>query len=154
MNHVWGLFPIRSGNAGDQKRFRIIIRTICFTLMAAIPSSAPLSAGGKIGWNFGDGNVLQLSLFYRFCAGGVLRRRDAGGRRGDGAASSVDWRETIQRPSLARCMVLPAMSRRRCFKWSGGALSHGYGYICALVGAVALLPAICCDLGIPTFAQH
>ncbi|UQQ17930.1 YIP1 family protein [Salmonella sp. WGH-01] len=118
-------------------------------LMAAIPVVCAFIGTTQIGWNFGDGNVLQLSLFTAFALAvlfyGVMLA-------GVAVMGRVIWwmaRNYPQRPSLARCMVLPAMSRRRCFKWSGGALSPVW--LCALVGAVALLHRLFAVFGYSDF---
>ncbi len=91
MNHVWGFFPSRSGNAGDQKRKRNRFASLYAPCFADGGDSVVCAFIGttQIGWNFGDGNVLQLAV-YRFCAGGLVLRRDAGGRRGDGTRHLVD----------------------------------------------------------------
>ncbi len=117
MNHVWGFFPSRSGNAGDQSENETVSHhyTHHVLLMAAIPVVCAFIGTTQIGWNFGDGNVLQLSLFTAFALAvlfyGVMLA-------GVAVMGRVIWwmaRNYPQRPSLARCMVLPAMSRRRCF---------------------------------------
>lgn len=92
MNHVWGLFShpdremqvIKSENETVSHHY-----THHVLLMAAIPVVCAFIGTTQIGWNFGDGNVLQLAV-YRFCAGGLVLRRDAGGRRGDGTRHLVD----------------------------------------------------------------
>ncbi len=96
-------------------------------LMAAIPVVCAFIGTTQIGWNFGDGNVLQLSLFTAFALAvlfyGVMLA-------GVAVMGRVIWwmaRNYPQRPSLARCMVLPAMSRRRCF-CGLVALYPRYGY--------------------------
>ncbi len=83
--------------------------------------------------NFGDGNVLQLSLFTAFAlavlfygvmlAGVAVRTRHLV----DGAVFC------LARPSLARCMVLlPAMSRRCFMVWWRFIPRYGYAFILAL----------------------
>lgn len=119
MNHVWGLFShpdremqvIKSENETVSHHY-----THHVLLMAAIPVVCAFIGTTQIGWNFGDGNVLQLSLFTAFALAvlfyGVMLA-------GVAVMGRVIWwmaRNYPQRPSLARCMV---------FKWSGGALSPG-----------------------------
>ncbi|WP_236732789.1 Yip1 family protein, partial [Salmonella enterica] len=69
MNHVWGLFShpdremqvIKSENETVSHHY-----THHVLLMAAIPVVCAFIGTTQIGWNFGDGNVLQLSLFTAF----------------------------------------------------------------------------------------
>ncbi len=97
--------------------------------MAAIPVVCAFIGTTQIGWNFGDGNVLQLSLFTAFALAvlfyGVMLA-------GVAVMGRVIWwmaRNYPQRPSLARCMVFCRLCRDAAvFKWSGGALSPWYGY--------------------------
>lgn len=94
-------------------------------LMAAIPVVCAFIGTTQIGWNFGDGNVLQLSLFTGFALAvlfyGVMLA-------GVAVMGRVIWwmaRNYPQRPSLARCMVFAGYVATPLFKWAGGALSAG-----------------------------
>ncbi len=74
MNHVWGLFShpdremqvIRNENETVAHHY-----THHVLLMAAVPVVCAFIGTTQIGWNFGDGTVVQLSWFtglYRpFC---------------------------------------------------------------------------------------
>lgn len=119
-------------------------------LMAAIPVVCAFIGTTQIGWNFGDGNVLQLAV-YRFCAGGLVLRRDAGGRRGDGTRHLVDGAKLSATAIACALYGFCRLCRDAAvFKWSGGALS--LVWLCALVGAVALFyTGYLLYLGIPTF---
>ncbi len=129
MNHVWGLFShpdremqvIKSENETVSHHY-----THHVLLMAAIPVVCAFIGTTQIGWNFGDGNVLQLSLFTAFALAvlfyGVMLA-------GVAVMGRVIWwmaRNYPQRPSLARCMVFAGyVATPLFFKWSGGALSPG-----------------------------
>ncbi len=92
MNHVWGFFPSRSGNAGDQKRKRNRFASLYAPCFADGGDSRRLrlyrhDANRLEFWR--RQRVTTLAV-YRFCAGGLVLRRDAGGRRGDGTRHLVD----------------------------------------------------------------
>lgn len=128
MNHVWGLFShpdremqvIKSENETVSHHY-----THHVLLMAAIPVVCAFIGTTQIGWNFGDGNVLQLSLFTGFALAvlfyGVMLA-------GVAVMGRVIWwmaRNYPQQPSLARCMVFAGYVATPLFKWAGGALSAG-----------------------------
>lgn len=147
MNHVWGLFShpdremqvIKSENETVSHHY-----THHVLLMAAIPVVCAFIGTTQIGWNFGDGNVLQLSLFTAFALAvlfyGVMLA-------GVAVMGRVIWwmaRNYPQRPSLARCMVFCRLCRDAAvFKWSDGALSW-YGYALWSALSRSFTPAICC----------
>ncbi len=120
-------------------------------LMAAIPVVCAFIGTTQIGWNFGDGNVLQLSLFTAFALAvlfyGVMLA-------GVAVMGRVIWwmaRNYPQRPSLARCMVFAGYVATPLFL-SGLVALYPLVWLCALVGAVALFyTGYLLYLGIPTF---
>ncbi len=78
---------------------------------------------------------------YRFCAGGLVLRRDAGGRRGDGTRHLWMARNYPQRPSL--CALYGFAGYVATPRRGGGAHpEHGYALWSALCRAFT--PAICC----------
>lgn len=108
MNHVWGLFShpdremhvINSENESVSHHY-----THHVLLMAAIPVVCAFIGTTQIGWNFGDGNILKLSLLTGFAMAilfyGVMLA-------GVAVMGRVIWwmaRNYPQRPSLAHCMV-------------------------------------------------
>lgn len=118
MNHVWGLFShpdremqvIKSENETVSHHY-----THHVLLMAAIPVVCAFIGTTQIGWNFGDGNVLQLSLFTAFALAVLFYGVMLAGVAVMGRASG-GWRETIRNGHRLRAVwFLPAMSRRRCF---------------------------------------
>jgi hypothetical protein len=147
MNHVWGLFShpnqemsvIKSENETVSHHY-----THHVLVMAAVPVICAFIGTTQLGWNFGDGTVVKLSLmtglalavlFYAVMLAGVA------------VMGRVIWwmaRSYPQRPSLKRCMVLPAMSPRRfssagswrSIRWSGCARWSG--------PSRCFTPAICC----------
>ncbi|HAK4522148.1 TPA: DUF1282 domain-containing protein [Salmonella enterica] len=140
MNHVWGLFShpdremqvIKSENETVSHHY-----THHVLLMAAIPVVCAFIGTTQIGWNFGDGNVLQLSLFTAFALAvlfyGVMLA-------GVAVMGRVIWwmaRNYPQRPSLARCMVFAGYVATPLFL-SGLMALYPLVWLCALVGAVAL----------------
>ncbi len=112
-------------------------------LMAAIPVVRAFIGTTQIGWNFGDGNVLQLSLFTAFALAVLCLRRDAGGRR-DGDASSADGAKLSGNGHRLRAVWFCRLCRDAAVLRSAALYPPRYGYA-FLVGAVALFtPAICC----------
>ena len=105
MNHVWGLFShpdremhvINSENESVSHHY-----THHVLLMAAIPVVCAFIGTTQIGWNFGDGNILKLSLLTGFAMAilfyGVMLA-------GVAVMGRVIWwmaRNYPQRPSLAQ----------------------------------------------------
>ncbi len=141
MNHVWGFsHPDREMQIKSENE-TVSHYTHHVLLMAAI-SSAPFIGTTQIGWNFGDGNVTILAV-YRFCAGGLFYGVMLAGVAVMGRVIWWMARNYSQRPSLARCIVLPAMSRRRCF--CGLVALYPPVWLCVGRRCRALFtPAICC----------
>lgn len=113
-------------------------------LMAAIPVVCAFIGTTQIGWNFGDGNVLQLSLFTAFALAvlfyGVMLA-------GVAVMGRVIWwmaRNYPQRPSLARCMVFAGYVATPLFLSGLVALYPWYGYAHWSALSRFFTPAICC----------
>ena len=154
MNHVWGLFShpdremqvIRNENETVAHHY-----THHVLLMAAVPVVCAFIGTTQIGWNFGDGTVVQLSwftglylaiLFYGLMLAGVAVM----GR-------VIHWmaRNYPQRPSLAHCMVFAGYVATPLFL-SGIVALYPLVWLCALIGTVALIyTGYLLYVGVPTF---
>ncbi|WP_052285174.1 Yip1 family protein [Kluyvera genomosp. 1] len=154
MNHVWGLFShpdkemhiIRSENETVSHHYVHHV-----LIMAAIPVICAFIGTTQLGWNFGDGNVVRLSvmtglgmavLFYALMLAGVA------------VMGRVIWwmaRHYANRPSLKRCMVFAGYVATPIFL-SGIVALYPLVWLCALVGTVALFyTGYLLYVGIPTF---
>lgn len=154
MNHVWGLFShpnqemsvIKSENETVSHHY-----THHVLVMAAVPVICAFIGTTQLGWNFGDGTVIKLSLmtglalavlFYAVMLAAVA------------VMGRVIWwmaRSYPQRPSLKRCMVFAGYVATPLFL-SGIVALYPLVWLCALVGTVALLyTGYLLYLGIPTF---
>lgn len=154
MNHVWGLFShpnqemsvIKSENETVAHHY-----THHVLVMAVVPVICAFIGTTQLGWNFGDGTVVKLSLmtglalavlFYAVMLAGVA------------VMGRVIWwmaRSYPQRPSLKRCMVFAGYVATPLFL-SGIVALYPLVWLCVLVGAVALLyTGYLLYLGIPTF---
>lgn len=154
MNHVWRLFShpnqemsvIKSENETVSHHY-----THHVLVMAAVPVICAFIGTTQLGWNFGDGTVVKLSLmtglalavlFYAVMLAGVA------------VMGRVIWwmaRSYPQRPSLKRCMVFAGYVATPLFL-SGLVALYPLVWLCALVGTVALLyTGYLLYLGIPTF---
>ena len=137
MNHVWGLFShpdremqvIRNENETVAHHY-----THHVLLMAAVPVVCAFIGTTQIGWNFGDGTVVQLSwftglylaiLFYGLMLAGVAVM----GR-------VIHWmaRNYPQRPSLAHCMVFAGYVATPLFL-SGIVALYPLVWLCALIAS-------------------
>ena len=148
MNHVWGLFShpnqemsvIKSENETVSHHY-----THHVLVMAAVPVICAFIGTTQLGWNFGDGTVVKLSLmtglalavlFYAVMLAGVA------------VMGRVIWwmaRSYPQRPSLKRCMVFAGYVATPLFL-SGLVALYPLVWLCALLYTGYLL-----YLGIPTF---
>lgn len=154
MNHVWGLFAhpnremsvIKSENETISHHY-----THHVLLMAAVPVICAFIGTTQLGWNFGDGTVIKLSmltglalavLFYAVMLAGVA------------IMGRVIWwmaRQYPQQPSLKRCMVFAGYVATPLFL-SGIVALYPLVWLCALVGTIALFyTGYLLYLGIPTF---
>ncbi len=120
-------------------------------LMAAVPVVCAFIGTTQLGWNFGDGTVIKLSmltglalavLFYAVMLAGVA------------IMGRVIWwmaRQYPQQPSLKRCMVFAGDVATPLFL-SGIVALYPLVWLCALVGTIALFyTGYLLYLGIPTF---
>ena len=154
MNHVWGIFShpdremhvIKSENETVSHHY-----THHVLLMAAVPVICAFIGTTQIGWNFGNGTVVQLSwftglylaiIFYGLMLAGVAVM----GR-------VIHWmaRNYPQRPSLAHCMVFAGYVATPLFL-SGIVALYPLVWLCALIGTIALFyTGYLLYLGVPTF---
>ncbi len=154
MNHVWGLFshPDREMQTIKRENETVSHHYLHHVLiMAAIPVICAFIGTTQIGWNFGAGNYVQLSLstgiglavlFYALMLAGVA------------VMGRVIWwmaRNYPQRPSLARCMVFAGYVATPLFL-SGIVALYPLVWLCVLVGTLALCyTGYLLYVGIPTF---
>ncbi|EMH4162783.1 YIP1 family protein [Pluralibacter gergoviae] len=154
MNHVWGLFshPDREMQVIHSENETVSHHYTHHVLaMAAVPVVCAFIGTTQIGWNFGDGNVVRLSLttglvlavvFYALMLAGVA------------VMGRVIWwmaRNYPQRPPLGRCMVFAGYVATPMFL-SGIVALYPLVWLCALGGAAALCYTIyLLYVGIPPF---
>ncbi len=131
MNHVWGLFAhpnremsvIKSENETISHHY-----THHVLLMAAVPVVCAFIGTTQLGWNFGDGTVIKLSMLTGLALAVLFLCRDAGrgGDHGAGylvdgqAVSAAAFPETLH--GVCRLCGHAAVSERDC-----GALSAESG---------------------------
>ncbi len=154
MNHVWGLLahPNREMQAIKRENESVSHHYVHHVLlMAAIPVICAFIGTTQIGWNFGEGNIMRLSimsglglgvLFYVLILAGVALM----GR-------IICWmaRHYPQRPSLKSCMVFAGYVATPLFL-SGIVALYPLVWLCALVGCVALVyTGYLLYVGIPAF---
>ncbi len=154
MNHVWGLLSHPNREMQEIKRENETVShhyTHHVLLMAAIPVICAFIGTTQIGWNFGDGTFVQLSmltglflglLFYALMLAGVA------------VMGRVIWwmaRNYPNRPALARCMVFAGYVATPLFL-SGVVALYPLVWLCVAVGAVALVyTGYLLYVGIPDF---
>ena len=142
MNHVWGLFAhpnremsvIKSENETISHHY-----THHVLLMAAVPVICAFIGTTQLGWNFGDGTVIKLSmltglalavLFYAVMLAGVA------GHLVDGeAVSAAAFPETLH--GVCRLRRHPAVSERDCGALSAGLAVRAGRYYCAVLYRVS-----------------
>ncbi len=107
-------------------------------VMAAVPVICAFIGTTQLGWNFGDGTVIKLSLmtglvlavlFYAVMLAGVA------------VMGRVIWwmaRSYPQQPSLKRCMVFCRLRRDAAIFLSGIVALYPLVWLCALIGTIAL----------------
>lgn len=154
MNHVWGLFSHPDREMQVIKRENETVShhyTHHVLLMAAIPVICAFIGTTQIGWDFGDGNVMQLSLFTGFYLGVLFYALMLAGVAVMGRVIYWMARNIPQRPSLARCMVFAGYVATPLFL-SGIVALYPLVWLCALAGTAALLwTGYLLYVGIPTF---
>lgn len=154
MNHVWGLFshPDREMHViKDENETVSHHYTHHVLVMAAVPVICAFLGTTQIGWSFGDGVVIKLSMltgfalaimFYALMLAGVA------------VMGRIIWwmaRNYPLRPSLKRCMVFAGYIATPMFM-SGIIALYPLVWLCALVGTIALCyTGYLLYLGIPTF---
>ncbi|HDI3023162.1 Yip1 family protein [Cronobacter turicensis] len=154
MNHVWGLLshPFREMQMIRRENETVSHHyTHHVLIMAAIPVLCAFIGTTQIGWDFGDGNVVKLSLFtglylavlfYALMLAGVA------------VMGRVIWwmaRDYPRRPSLAGCMVFAGYVATPLFL-SGIVALYPLVWLCALAGTLALLyTGYLLYIGIPAF---
>ena len=140
MNHVWGLFshPNREMQVINSENETVSHHyTHHVLLMAAIPVICAFIGTTQIGWNFGDGTVLKLSLFTGLVLAVLFY---AVMLAGVAIMGRVIWwmaRSYPQRPSLTHCMVFAGYVATPLFL-SGLVALYPLVWLCAFVGTVAL----------------
>ncbi|MDU4001237.1 Yip1 family protein [Pluralibacter gergoviae] len=154
MNHVWGLLSRPNREMIDiQREDESLSHHYMHHVLAlaAVPVICAFIGTTQIGWDFGDGNVVRLSLatglmlgvlFYALMLAGVA------------VMGRVIWwlaRSVPQRPSLRRCMVFAGYVATPLFL-SGIVALYPLVWMCALVGTVALCyTGYLLYIGIPGF---
>ena len=154
MNHVWGLLSRPNREMLDIQREDESLShhyTHHVLALAAVPVVCAFIGTTQIGWDFGDGNVVRLSLatglmlgvlFYALMLAGVA------------VMGRVIWwlaRSVPQRPPLRRCMVFAGYVATPLFL-SGIVALYPLVWMCALVGTIALCyTGYLLYIGIPGF---
>jgi hypothetical protein len=154
MNHVWGLLSHPNREMQEIKRENETVShhyTHHVLFMAAIPVICAFIGTTQIGWNFGDGTFVKLSmltglslgvLFYAVMLAGVA------------VMGRVIWwmaRNYPHRPSLSRCMVFAGYVATPLFL-SGLVALYPLVWLCVAVGAAALVyTGYLLFVGVPEF---
>ncbi|HEY1846596.1 MAG TPA: Yip1 family protein [Buttiauxella sp.] len=154
MNHVWGLLSHPNREMQEIKRENETVShhyTHHVLFMAAIPVICAFIGTTQIGWNFGDGTFVKLSmltglslgvLFYAVMLAGVA------------VMGRVIWwmaRSYPHRPSLSRCMVFAGYVATPLFL-SGLVALYPLVWLCVAVGAAALVyTGYLLFVGVPEF---
>lgn len=154
MNHVWGLFShpdremrvIRNENETVAHHY-----THHVLLMAAVPVICAFIGTTQIGWDFGDGNVVRLSLMTGLLFGAAFYGLMLAGVAVMGLVIHWMARRYPQRPPLTNCMVFAGYVATPLFL-SGIVALWPLVWLCALAGAVALFyTGYLLFIGIPAF---
>ncbi|EOC3059770.1 Yip1 family protein [Cronobacter dublinensis] len=154
MNHVWGLLAhpfqemqvIRRENETVSHHY-----THHVLIMAAIPVLCAFIGTTQIGWDFGDGNVVRLSLFTGFYLAVLFYALMLAGVAIMGRVIWWMARDFPHRPPLASCMVFAGYVATPLFL-SGIVALYPLVWLCELVGTLALLyTGYLLYVGIPAF---
>lgn len=154
MNHVWGLFshPDREMHVIQSENETVSHHYTHHVLaMAAVPVVCAFIGTTQIGWDFGDGTTVKLSLFTGFSLAVLFYALMLGGVAVMGRVIWWMARNYPERPSLKRCMVFAGYVATPIFL-SGIVALYPLVWLCVLVGAVALCyTGYLLYIGIPTF---
>lgn len=154
MNHIWGLLSHPNREMHEIRRENETVShhyTHHVLIMAAIPVICAFIGTTQIGWNFGDGTFVQLSMFTGFYLGVLFYALMLGGVAVMGRVIWWMARNYPIRPSLARCMVFAGYVATPLFL-SGIVALYPLVWLCVIVGAAALLyTGYLLYVGIPEF---
>jgi hypothetical protein len=154
MNHVWGLFshPDREMHVIQSENETVSHHYTHHVLaVAAVPVVCAFIGTTQIGWDFGDGTTVKLSLFTGFALAVLFYALMLGGVAVMGRVIWWMARNYPERPSLKRCMVFAGYVATPIFL-SGIVALYPLVWLCVLVGAVALCyTGYLLYIGIPTF---
>ncbi|EOV0647114.1 Yip1 family protein [Cronobacter turicensis] len=154
MNHVWGLLshPFREMQMIRRENETVSHHyTHHVLIMAAIPVLCAFIGTTQIGWDFGDGNVVKLSLFTGFYLAVLFYALMLAGVAVMGRVIWWMARDYQRRPSLAGCMVFAGYVATPLFL-SGIVALYPLVWLCALAGTLALLyTGYLLYIGIPAF---
>ncbi|ELY5932518.1 Yip1 family protein [Cronobacter turicensis] len=154
MNHVWGLLshPFREMQMIRRENETVSHHyTHHVLIMAAIPVLCAFIGTTQIGWDFGDGNVVKLSLFTGFYLAVLFYALMLAGVAVMGRVIWWMARDYPRRPSLAGCMVFAGYMATPLFL-SGVVALYPLVWLCALAGTLALLyTGYLLYIGIPAF---
>lgn len=154
MNHVWGLLSHPNREMREIRRENETVShhyTHHVLIMAAIPVICAYIGTTQIGWNFGDGTFVKLSMFTGFYLGVLFYALMLAGVAVMGRVIWWMARNYPKRPSLARCMVFAGYVATPLFL-SGIVALYPLVWLCVLIGAVALLyTGYLLYVGIPEF---
>ncbi|EKM0528919.1 YIP1 family protein [Cronobacter turicensis] len=154
MNHVWGLpsHPFREMQMIRRENETVSHHyTHHVLIMAAIPVLCAFIGTTQIGWDFGDGNVVKLSLFTGFYLAVLFYALMLAGVAVMGRVIWWMARDYPRRPSLAGCMVFAGYVATPLFL-SGIVALYPLVWLCALAGTLALLyTGYLLYIGIPAF---
>ncbi len=119
--------------------------------MAAIPVICAFIGTTQLGWHFGDGNAVQLSMFTGLYLGIIFYALMLAGVAVMGRVIYWMARNYPQRPSLAHCMVFAGYVATPLFL-SGIVALYPLVWLCALIGTAALFyTGYLLYVGIPSF---
>ncbi|AFJ46474.1 Yip1 family protein [Shimwellia blattae] len=154
MNHIWGLISHPAREMQDIKRENETVShhyVHHVLIMAAIPVVCAFIGTTQLGWNFGSGTSVRLSLTTGFVLGVVFYALMLAGVAVMGRVIWWMARDYPRRPSLERCMVFAGYVATPLFL-SGIVALYPLVWLCVLVGALALLyTGYLLYVGIPSF---
>lgn len=156
MNHVWGLLSDPNREMQEIRRENETVShhyTHHVLIMAAIPVICALIGTTQIGWYFGDGTFVQLSIFTGFYLGILFYVLMLAGVAVMGRVIWWMARDYPHRPSPARCMVFAGYVATPLFL-SGVVALYPLVWLCLAVGALALIyTGYLLYIGVPQFLE-